>query len=84
MPEDLKKKVAEVLGKLSKPEEIEKYRMYGKLTPEEEHYVMRIINKVGEINALTFIYPLINHQRLDPVLRRKIAELEEILPKVRH
>ena len=85
MPEqDLRKRIADILGKLPRPAELTKWKAMGPLTAEEEHYVMKIINKVGEMNALTFVHPLINHKRIDAVLRRKIAELEELLPKVRH
>lgn len=82
--EDLRLRIAKVLGELPHPAKVEKYKVLGPLTAEEEHYIMSIVRKVGEINALTFIHPLINHKRVDPYLRKKVAELEEIIPKIRH
>jgi len=83
MPEDLRMRISEILGKLPKPADVERYKRLGSLTPEEEKYVVRLIDKVGEINALTFIHPIINHERIDPYIRRKVDEIKEIISHIR-
>jgi hypothetical protein len=57
--------------------------MAEELTEEEYSSLYKVIDIASQINALAWFRPLFDGKRIDPRLRKKIAELKEEVMKIK-
>jgi hypothetical protein len=53
------------------------------LTEEEYRSLYKIIDLSSQVNALAWFRPILDGKRIDPRLRKKLAELKEEVMKIK-